>query len=233
MAKFNVVGLDDVQEAMLRQDAIVEEAVPEMLKAGGAVMQKAQQEEIKTRFNSRRSTGKRLTAGNGLKSIRTERTSTEYATRKKASSLITGVQICPRARGSRRRMKRRRTTLFRKCAAYGRKSKMKNVDSLLKAELEKLGVPVERLKYGGKAACFIVYQLVVGRDTFFSDDEEGAQEFTYQVHVYSKTDYIDILQRLKTALKAAGFYAITIDAETYEQDTGYYHVPVEIKYMEV
>ena len=42
---------------------------------------------------------------------------------------------------------------------------MKNVDSLLKAELEKLGVPVERLKYGGKAACFIVYQLVVGRDT--------------------------------------------------------------------
>ena len=55
---------------------------------------------------------------------------------------------------------------------------MKNVDSLLKAELEKLGVPVERLKYGGKAACFIVYQLVVGRDTFFSDDEEGAQEFT-------------------------------------------------------
>ena len=57
MAKFNVVGLDDVQEAMLRQDAIVEEAVPEMLKAGGAVMQKAQQEEIKTRFNSRRSTG--------------------------------------------------------------------------------------------------------------------------------------------------------------------------------
>ena len=93
---------------------------------------------------------------------------------------------------------------------------MKNVDSLLKAELEKLGVPVERLKYGGKAACFIVYQLVVGRDTFFSDDEEGAQEFTYQVHVYSKTDYIDILQRLKTALKAAGFYAITIDAETYE-----------------
>lgn len=34
-------------------------------------------------------------------------------------------------------------------------------------------------------------------------------------------------------MKAAGFYAITIDAETYEQDTGYYHVPVEIKYMEV
>ena len=53
-----------------------------------------------------------------------------------------------------------------------------NVDSILKALLDKLGVPVERLKYGGRADCFIVYQLVVGRDTFFSDDEEDAQEYT-------------------------------------------------------
>lgn len=44
---------------------------------------------------------------------------------------------------------------------------MKNVDSLLKAELEKLGVPVERLKYGGKAACFIVYQLSWGATRSF------------------------------------------------------------------
>ena len=52
-------------------------------------------------------------------------------------------------------------------------------------------------------------------------------------NIYSKTDYFALLQRLKTALKAAGFYGITINAEVYEQDTGYYHVPVEIKYMEV
>lgn len=63
-----------------------------------------------------------------------------------------------------------------------------NVDSTLKALLDKLGVPVARLKYNGRAACFITYQLVVGRDTLFSDDEEGAQEYTYQINIYSKTD---------------------------------------------
>lgn len=42
-----------------------------------------------------------------------------------------------------------------------------NVDSTLKALLDKLGVPVARLKYNGRAACFITYQLVVGRDTLF------------------------------------------------------------------
>ena len=57
MAKFNVVGLDDVQEALLRQETIATQAVPEMLKAGGEVMRNAQKEEINARFNSRRSTG--------------------------------------------------------------------------------------------------------------------------------------------------------------------------------
>lgn len=57
MAKFNVVGLDDIQDAMLRREAATAEVVPEMLKAGGAVMQKAQQDEISSTFKSKRSTG--------------------------------------------------------------------------------------------------------------------------------------------------------------------------------
>lgn len=57
MAKFNVVGLDDIQDAMLRREAATVEAVPEMLKAGGAVMQKAQADEISSTFTSKRSTG--------------------------------------------------------------------------------------------------------------------------------------------------------------------------------
>ena len=52
MAKFTVTGLDDVQEAMLRRDKATMEAVPEMLKAGGAVIKNAQQAETK-KLNSR------------------------------------------------------------------------------------------------------------------------------------------------------------------------------------
>lgn len=57
MARFNVVGLDDIQERMLRREKATEEAVPEMLKAGGAVMQEAQKQEILSTFRSDRSTG--------------------------------------------------------------------------------------------------------------------------------------------------------------------------------
>lgn len=57
MARFNVVGLDDVQEQMLKRERIAAEAVPEMLKAGGAVMKEAQESEIRSTFRGDRSTG--------------------------------------------------------------------------------------------------------------------------------------------------------------------------------
>jgi HK97 gp10 family phage protein len=57
MANLNVVGLDDLHDALLRQERIATEAVPEMLKAGAEVMKRAQQDEIKATFKSKRSTG--------------------------------------------------------------------------------------------------------------------------------------------------------------------------------
>ena len=57
MAKFNVVGLDDIQEKMLTRDKATEAAVPEMLQAGGEVLRKAQSDEVLLTFKSRRSTG--------------------------------------------------------------------------------------------------------------------------------------------------------------------------------
>lgn len=108
-----------------------------------------------------------------------------------------------------------------------------NVDGLLKQTLEALGVPVARLKYDGKAKTFITYQLVVGRDIHFTDDDNEAEEFTYRVDIYSKTDYISLMRRVKTELKSAGFFGIVFDPEVFESETGYFHIPVEIKYMEV
>ena len=108
-----------------------------------------------------------------------------------------------------------------------------NVDSVLKATLQTFGYPVSRLMYKGRAETFFTYQLVVGKDSNFTDDESSATEYIYRVDLYSKKDYIDLLKRLKTELKAAGFYGVTFDPEVYEQDTGYFHIPVEIKYMEV
>ena len=68
----------------------------------------------------------------------------------------------------------------------------------------------------------------------FSDDESGAEEFTYRGGYFiPRVDYIALMRSAKRALKEAGFYGITFDPEVFEENTGYYHVPVEFKYMEV
>ena len=228
MARFNVVGLDDLQEQMLQRAKIAEEAVPEMLKAGGAVMQEAQRAEIRTMFRSRRSTGD-LAASIVVSKIK-ERDNGKM------------VEVYPD--GKDRHGVRNATKGF--VLQYGRKNMparpwftaanekaADDVVSLVKTTLEKLGYPVERLIYTGKAETFITYQIVVGLDTHFSDDESGAEEFTYRADIYSRVDYIALMRSAKRALKEAGFYGITFDPEVFEENTGYYHVPVEFKYMEV
>lgn len=106
------------------------------------------------------------------------------------------------------------------------------VDSLLKFTLEALCPNVARLFFRGKVGTYITYQLVSAEDVEPADDDTHGTEYTYRVDIYSKRDYIAILRRTKQALKAAEFYGLVVDPEVYEQDTGYYHVPIEAKYYE-
>ena len=47
MARFEVSGIEGMQDRLLKREAAATKAVPKMLKAGGAVLVKAQQEEIR------------------------------------------------------------------------------------------------------------------------------------------------------------------------------------------
>lgn len=107
------------------------------------------------------------------------------------------------------------------------------VDSILKTALESLGVPVARLLYTGKAETFIVFQLAIGTETGYADDDTDKTEYIYQVHIYSKGDYIPLLHKVKRTLKEAGFFNVVFNPEIYESETGYYHIPLEVNYLEV
>lgn len=107
---------------------------------------------------------------------------------------------------------------------------MDDLDALVKTTLEGLGYPVERLTFTGEAATFFTYQLTLGQDAAFSDDDNEAEEYTYRVDLYTRGDFFTVLRQAKQALKAAGFHGITVDPEVLEQDTRFYHVPIEIKY---
>lgn len=105
-------------------------------------------------------------------------------------------------------------------------------EAAIKEALESAGVPFARMTYSGNAKAYITYQLVISAEREFSDDENASEEFTYRIDIFSRVDYIALLRRAKRALKAEGFYAISAEAELYESDTKFFHVPITAKYLE-
>lgn len=105
-------------------------------------------------------------------------------------------------------------------------------EEAIKAALGGLGFPVARLLFKGKAPTYITYQFVMVSEVDFSDDENEAAESIYRIDIYSRSDYTALLQSAKRALKLAGFYGIRVEAELYESNSGFFHVPITVRYLE-
>ena len=212
MARFEVSGIEAAQEAFLRRSERATKAVPKMLKAGGAVLVKAEQEEIRRTFTSNRVTGD---LANSIKCT---------AVKKRGSGQC--VEVYPPVVHAFAPEGNAGSSSGYAAGMGGRTGMIDTVDCLLKSTLDALCPNVARLFFRGKAGTYITYQLVSSEDMAAADDETHGTEYTYRVDIYSKRDYIALLRRVKQALKAAGFYGLVIDPEVYEQDTGFYHVPI-------
>lgn len=105
-------------------------------------------------------------------------------------------------------------------------------DTAIKRALSGLGVPVVRIRWDGGEDAFVTYQILDSFEDNHSDDESHANICTYRADIYKRGDYMSLMQSAVKALKAAGFYNISIGPEMYENDTKYYHLPIEADYME-
>ena len=106
------------------------------------------------------------------------------------------------------------------------------VDALVNTTLLTLTPNVERLRFTGEADTYITYQILNSEDADFAGDEGTTHDHSYRVDIFSRYDYIALLQQTKAAFKAAGFFGITVNAEMYEKDTEYYHASLDINFKE-
>lgn len=114
------------------------------------------------------------------------------------------------------------------------------VDKLLNEALKGVGIPVSRLFHSEDDDAFITFRLVTVANKNHADDRENGKEVTYGVDMYFRNGsmngekYFQMLEAVETNVKKAGFYGFELEAEIYEESTGYYHIPTSIKYfMEV
>lgn len=86
-------------------------------------------------------------------------------------------------------------------------------------------IPVSFLRYTGKATTYITYQEVQDDTSFSADDELQAYVTYYDFDIYSKGNYLNLIESVKEILKANGwrYQPSMTSQDLYEDDTGYYH----------
>lgn len=91
--------------------------------------------------------------------------------------------------------------------------------------VNKVVIPVTFLYYEGHGEPYIVYMNEDADNSYGADDDiDGYVEY-YDFDIYTKGNYLDIIESVKSVLSANGFtfQPSKSSADQYETDTGYYH----------
>ncbi len=101
----------------------------------------------------------------------------------------------------------------------------------IKETLELSGVPAYRIvkKTTEEPEQYCTFQRILIKEDVAADDVVDEESSFYKVNIFSKVDFEALLSTTKKNLSSAGFIVNSVDAEIYESDTGYYHVPLSVQ----
>ena len=86
-------------------------------------------------------------------------------------------------------------------------------------------IPVTFLYYQGHGEPYVVYMQIDADASLSGDDGLIGYVDYYDFDIYSKGNFLPIIERVKTLLKENGFVwqPSRTSADMYEEETGYYH----------
>lgn len=92
-----------------------------------------------------------------------------------------------------------------------------NLNKLIVDTLNPLGIPVAFGSYNNPADRYIAFVEYNQASEMNVDDEEYITKHFFQVDVFSKDDYTDLVNQVRKRMKNAGFGRM-FESETYEID---------------
>lgn len=86
-------------------------------------------------------------------------------------------------------------------------------------------IPVSFMRYTGKSTTYITYMETDKSNSFSGDNEILGYVDYYDFDIYSKGNYLSIIEEVKNKMKQAGFMwqPSRDSSDLYEDDTGYFH----------
>lgn len=102
---------------------------------------------------------------------------------------------------------------------------MFNFNAEIETTLSSLNIPVSFMFYEGNADTYITYMQLDKDNTLAGDDTVLGCVQYYDFDVYSKGNYLSVVNQLITLMTGAGWtYQPSRDSpDMYERDTKYYH----------
>lgn len=100
-------------------------------------------------------------------------------------------------------------------------------------EVNGVSVPVKYLVYVGHGEPYITYQQIDANNSISGDDDLIGYVDYYDFDIFSKGNYVEILESVKRLLKQNNFVwqPSRSSPDMYETDTGYYHKTLNFAYM--
>lgn len=88
-----------------------------------------------------------------------------------------------------------------------------------------VSIPVSFLRYTGKKTTYVTYSQTDAQAPFKGDDELLNYIDFYDFDIYSKSNYLPIVEAIKTILKDNGFtwQPTRSSGDMFDDETGYYH----------
>ena len=95
-----------------------------------------------------------------------------------------------------------------------------------------VSIPVALIDYDGHGEPYVVYKEYDKDNSYSSDDEISGYITYFDFDVYSKGNFLPIVEAIKSTLKNAGWtWQPRRDSpDMYETDTGYYHKTICFAY---
>ena len=100
-------------------------------------------------------------------------------------------------------------------------------------EVDGVSIPVKFMYYKGHGEPYITYMNQDKDNSLSGDDDLIGYVDYYDFDVYSKTNYFQIIERVKQLLKENGFVwqPSRTSIDFYETDTGYYHKTLNFAFL--
>lgn len=90
-------------------------------------------------------------------------------------------------------------------------------------KVNNIQIPIEFFDYTGNAETYLTYQSIIDDPALAGDDEIIASIIQYDIDIFTKGNFLNILNEIKILMKNNGWMWLGDSPDMKEKDTGYFH----------